>query len=56
MFFLILENSTAFFLTRCDKPKDFHYRNIPINVNQAHKDVPVFEYGKDYMFFGEYFM
>ena len=52
---MLLENSTAIFITYCDKPKEFYYKNIPINVNQAHPDLPKFKYGKDYMFFGEYF-
>ena len=45
------ENSTAIFITNCDKPKEFYYKNIPINVNQAHPDLPKFKYGKNYMFF-----
>ena len=45
------ENSTAIFITNCDKPKELYYKNIPINVNQAHPDLPKFKYGKDYMFF-----
>ncbi|XP_028393711.1 uncharacterized protein LOC114518025 [Dendronephthya gigantea] len=45
------ENSTAKFITKCDKPKELNYQDIQINLNQADPLLPKFEYGRDYMFF-----